>query len=452
MSSYAEHPAAGSPDGLLVRAYLDGDSAAFDVLYTRYFDCVRRYVQARVGGDYLTAEDLAQEAMTRALDRLDGFDQTRPFLPYVYKIAYHLLPAHWRKETFERPVEEFRDDAASIPDDTERIVTIGAVNDALAKLPPRQRNALYMRYAEDRDGNELAAFFGLTRNAFEQLLSRARKAMKREYRGPAVLVPGLPGLLARLRRFSATAGARLQVASGATASVAGELAIGAAITVGGIGLVINATAPDAAGERVVRTVASDRGVIAYERSARALYSGLPYGTGGADGRGAVGTLSGERPGTVDGGAERWDTGAAGDETGGAASDGTIGGVSAEDGEPIATGDDVTVSAATPWGHEAPGTPDAPQGGVYVAPPNVDAPAPNAEVWIDDDSAGAEAGSDEAGTSGDVALNRKIAQEGEVLSNTVETNLTGEGDSAVITVENSGDGGLSCDLAGVCVPI
>lgn len=448
MTTYAEHPAAGSPDGLLVRAYLAGDSAAFDTLYRLYHPLVLRLLKCKVH-DHEVAEDLAQETMTRALDRLDGFDQSRPFLPYVYKIANNLLPAYWRRTSTEVSVEEIRENALSMPDDAERIVTIRAVTEALAKIEKRHRDVLYLRYAEDCDGNELADLYGLKRNALEQLLSRARNAMRKQYREPAVVVPGFAGLAARLRRFLTDAGTRLQVASGAGASVAGELAIGAAITVGGIGLVIHGARADATDGRVVRATAvtGDRGVIAYERIARDLYSGLPHGADDAERPVAAGTLPGQALRT---GAEGADDATAGspaadapvaeDETGGAYPD-----PAADPGGGVLPG----APPAPEWGHGG-DTPDPPKTRGYVAPPSV--ASPDAEVWVDDDSAGAEAGVDEAGTSNNLAVNRKISEEGEVASTTVETNLTGEGDTAVIKVENSGDGSVLCDYAGVCVPI
>jgi RNA polymerase sigma-70 factor (ECF subfamily) len=415
MSSYAEHPAAGSPDGLLVRAYLAGDPTAFDTLYERYSARIVGFLCRRCGGDKLAAEELAQETWTRALEHLPRFDQRRRLLPYLYAIADNLLPAVWRRRAAEVPVDEIRDNAVSIADDSERIVTIDAVNDALAKLPARQRDALFMRYAEDRDGNELAAFFGLNRNAFEQLLARARRAMRKEYRGPAVLVPGL---LARLRRFGSAAGARLQAVGGASLSVAGELAIGAAITAGGIGLVINGPGPDAADGRVARAVAGagDRAAIAYERTARDLYSGVPIAAGDVAARhpGALGALPGE---VLASDADGWDTGAVGEPAPGAA--------------PGAAGDVPGGGENAPAGQNGAGTgahsaevwvSDTPDSTVYVAPPNVGA-APEADVWVDPDGkSGGTLESDETDTSGQVALNRKIAQEGEIASETVETQV------------------------------
>ncbi|HWL37462.1 MAG TPA: sigma-70 family RNA polymerase sigma factor [Frankiaceae bacterium] len=421
MSSYAEHPAAGSPDGLLVRAYLNGDPTAFDTLYERYSARILGYLYGKCHGDRLSAEELAQETWTRVLEYLPGFDQRRRLLPYLYTIATNLLPAYWRRTAVEVSVEDIRDSAPAVPDDTERIVTIAAVNEALAKIDKRHSAVLYMRYAEDRDAAELAEFFGLKRNAFEQLLLRARRAMKNEYRGPAVLVPGLPGLLARLRRLGATAGARLQMASGATVSVAGELAIGAAITAGGIGLVIHGSGANAADGRLARpaAVSDQRGAIAYEHTARDLYSGLPRGVG--DVAAGVPGAAGTSDEALAAGAEVWDTGVEDGSTATTTTDGTSeaytdGGVG-----PAGTAGGVPgVQPATPW---TPGgdTPDAPDGTLYVAPPNVNAPAPDAEVYANPDGeSGASVESDE--TSGEVALNRKIAEEGEIVTQEAETQV------------------------------
>ena len=53
-------------DRLLVERFQAGDREAFDDLYLRYFERLRRFCQRRVG-DAHEAEEVAQEAFVRAL-------------------------------------------------------------------------------------------------------------------------------------------------------------------------------------------------------------------------------------------------------------------------------------------------------------------------------------------------------------------------------------------------
>ena len=59
-------------DRLLVEAWQAGDASAFDDLYRLYFDRLRSFCQRRVG-DPADAEDLAQEAFSKALQALPRF-------------------------------------------------------------------------------------------------------------------------------------------------------------------------------------------------------------------------------------------------------------------------------------------------------------------------------------------------------------------------------------------
>jgi hypothetical protein len=178
---------------------------------------------------------------------------------------------------------------------------------------------------------------------------------------------------------------------------------------------------------VVYTVASvgDRGVIAYERTARELYSGLPHGAGdGAAGRpGATGALPGETVGT---GSEGWDTGAPDDTASASDGNGTAGAGEAGDASggglaPAEQGGGAPgAHVAGSWGNDATDPPDT---AVHVAPPNVDAPAPETGVWVDQDGeSGATVDSDETETSGQVALNRQIAEDGEIVTQEVDSQV------------------------------
>lgn len=83
-------------DALLVEQVRAGDMSAFSRLVARYQD---RIVNTcwRVSGNHDDAQDLAQEAFLRALERIDSFEQRAGFYTWLFRIAVNLALSHRRK-------------------------------------------------------------------------------------------------------------------------------------------------------------------------------------------------------------------------------------------------------------------------------------------------------------------------------------------------------------------
>lgn len=153
------------------------DAPEFDVLYMRFFPRLTRLILKRTG-DRNLAEDVAQETLIRALTQPDGLDPTSVPWPWLKTVALNLATDQARKrwrETTYAPGSE--DPATSLDFSEDKLV----VEDALRRLPTRQRVAISLRYMEDWDPSQAASFLGLSRPAFEQLLFRARRRMRVEY-------------------------------------------------------------------------------------------------------------------------------------------------------------------------------------------------------------------------------------------------------------------------------
>ena len=166
MTTFAEYLRPDTADGVLARAYLAGDEEAFAALFRRYQPSLLRMLTARVH-DHALAEDLAQEALTRALRYFNSYDPRQPFWPWVKTIAERLASTEVARRSAEIPVHELDAALVALPDQSDQVVTYALVMECLAQLKPRQRRALIMRYIEDRDPNDIAAVFGLKRNALE---------------------------------------------------------------------------------------------------------------------------------------------------------------------------------------------------------------------------------------------------------------------------------------------
>lgn len=175
----SERPVEASTDGALVQLHLNGHGDAFAALYREYFSRLVRLCRARTG-DLATAEDLAQEALLRALNHMDRFQVDRPMWPWLKTIAIRLT-IDWSRQRRPEPCED-PCEGQSTNDDTGWLEEGPILAEALAGLPARQRVALKLRYLDDWSPAEAAAALGLTRPAFDQLLFRARGKLRTEYR------------------------------------------------------------------------------------------------------------------------------------------------------------------------------------------------------------------------------------------------------------------------------
>lgn len=218
-------------DRTLVQRFQAGDDAAFGELYRRYHDRLERFCLKRVG-DQHAAEEVAQEAFTRALAALQSLEGDRRFYPWVSVIASRLCIDHHRRQA--------RTEATSDPDPgpvtggQEEIVdsvdkTLAVA--ALARLAPRHQDVLQLREVEGWSYQRIAEHYGVRVGTIETLLFRARRALRREFHvvdgaGLAAipLLGRLIGLAARFRdrigEIPSVGGATSAVAAAATATVA----------------------------------------------------------------------------------------------------------------------------------------------------------------------------------------------------------------------------------------
>jgi|SRR5947209_8205271 len=156
------------------------DEEAFTGFYQRTARQVWAYL-ARVSGSPTLADDLVQESYLRFLGASvpwrDGETACRR---YLFRIATNLLRDHWRHPQ-AAPLEDVPESALSIfaGDDSGRMDAQALLGPAMAKLKPRERQLLWLAYAEGYNHKEIAAITGLAAPGIRLLLFRARRKLAR---------------------------------------------------------------------------------------------------------------------------------------------------------------------------------------------------------------------------------------------------------------------------------
>jgi RNA polymerase sigma-70 factor (ECF subfamily) len=159
-----------------------GDKQAIGELYRRHVDVIFRYVWARVG-DEAVAEDLTGQVFLKALEGLPTYEPTgKPFLAWLYRIAYARIVDHWRQQ--ERRVEVPLDEAlpARGPRPGEMLdaeAEWGMAIDLLAQLTDDQQDVLILRFIGEMSLSEVAETLGKTLGATKAVQHRALASLAR---------------------------------------------------------------------------------------------------------------------------------------------------------------------------------------------------------------------------------------------------------------------------------
>jgi RNA polymerase sigma-70 factor (ECF subfamily) len=174
---------AGPSDARLVDAARRGDREAFGQLVVRYerrlIRVILRFVQ-----DVELARDLAQETFLRAYERLDQFDPSRRFGPWLFRIGVNLTLDYLRKRKrrgkwalFSETSRE-RSPDPGVPDPRNRIDLSQEVEAILEQVPEKYRTVLVLRDLENFSTSEIAAILNRKEATIRWRLAEARNRFK----------------------------------------------------------------------------------------------------------------------------------------------------------------------------------------------------------------------------------------------------------------------------------
>lgn len=167
------------PDTELIVLARKGSSSAAEVLFERYWPHAWRSAYA-VTADRALADDAAQEAMQKAFGALHRFDETRPFAPWLKRIAINRAIDHLRRG---RRVEVLQDEGTafhtwSVGESADDDLRHWAVADAVAALGAGKRVVIVLHYWLDLPLEEIAGVLGLPVGTVASRLSRAKAELR----------------------------------------------------------------------------------------------------------------------------------------------------------------------------------------------------------------------------------------------------------------------------------
>jgi len=180
----------------LVRKAQAGDFGAFSELVNMHKTKLYN-LAVRMTGNELDAEDVVQETLLKAIDKIDQFRGEASFGTWLYSIALNQTRASLNKEkrTDLRPVEDYLPMQGDHSHDSvgsmggildwkdphqllERSELRRIINEAIGTLPVEYREAFLLRYIEELPIKEVAKLIGETVAATKSRVLRARLAVR----------------------------------------------------------------------------------------------------------------------------------------------------------------------------------------------------------------------------------------------------------------------------------
>jgi RNA polymerase sigma factor (sigma-70 family) len=166
------------PAATTSRAGVRPDQAEAAALYEAWSARVRAYVAFRVR-ERADVEDIVSDVFRRVVSGpLPEEPTARP--AWIFRVSHNAVVDHYRRRRFgllPADVVDRPDDAPSLPDRVIHDERMRATDEALRRLPGRQRAAIYLRFYEDLPYETVGAAMGVPAATARSLVFRGLKQL-----------------------------------------------------------------------------------------------------------------------------------------------------------------------------------------------------------------------------------------------------------------------------------
>jgi RNA polymerase sigma factor (sigma-70 family) len=183
-SSNASPPEGRAEIAAAVAAIRAGHRDAYRIVVKQLEKRLARFARALVGDD-ATADELTHEAFIRAYLRLDRYDDSRPFFPWLAKLTFRLAQNGWAAR---QRVPAASLSPAALPADAgdpslpienqQRGQRLWKAIDGLSRA---ERAAVILYYREETSLDETARILGVSPGTVKTLLFRARARLRKHF-------------------------------------------------------------------------------------------------------------------------------------------------------------------------------------------------------------------------------------------------------------------------------
>lgn len=145
-----------TPDIFWIKAYLNGDNKAFEVLYYRYKKQLYGYLYNLLKNSGIEVDDIFEETWLKVIDKLPQYNDDGRFSAWLFRLAHNIFIDHIRKKRnryFQSMDQEDVPEIASPehlrPSDELANIELGTeIERAVAALSPEQKEVFLLRQQE----------------------------------------------------------------------------------------------------------------------------------------------------------------------------------------------------------------------------------------------------------------------------------------------------------------
>lgn len=173
-------------DEQLVQALVEGQQAAFNELYQRYYGRMKGYFKQMLG-QHGRPEDFTQDLFLKVIEKAHYFNPKYRFSTWIYTIASNMCKNSYRskknkKIDYVEELETLDKVGRHMPDRLDKIQFNAHLEEALLELKPQHRECFILRYKEELSIKEIAAIMdipdGTVKSRLFYVLRRLAKQLK----------------------------------------------------------------------------------------------------------------------------------------------------------------------------------------------------------------------------------------------------------------------------------
>lgn len=172
-------------DENLVRLVQDGDNEQFGHLIERYEKKMLSYARKFLF-DSENAKDIVQDVFIKAYVNIAGFDLSKKFSPWLYRIAHNCFINEIKKTSRERSfvfsIDVFLPELFSRDEPDRAIIDNelrSSLEDCLSKIDLKYREVLVLYYFQELSYKEISDVLHIPIPAVGVRLSRGKKALQK---------------------------------------------------------------------------------------------------------------------------------------------------------------------------------------------------------------------------------------------------------------------------------
>lgn len=169
----------GASDPILASRAAAGDTGAFAILVQRHLASLRSFLR-RMGASADVADDLAQDALVTAFERIGDYRGEGAFGGWVRKIAARLYLRALRVAGRLEPLDTAPEAYATGHDAGQRL----DLDAALDRLPGMQRLCVSLQHGAGYTATEISMVLGLPEGTVKSHISRGLARLRKDLGAP----------------------------------------------------------------------------------------------------------------------------------------------------------------------------------------------------------------------------------------------------------------------------